>query len=95
MIEKGNDQIKKHALSVSTRQHISISGVTEVESFDEQTVALDTHAGRLVITGAGLHVDSLQPAEERMTISGTIDGAAWEDGGTVRRRGFLRQALGR
>lgn len=94
MKTEGMEQ-KPCTLTLDDRSRAVVSGVKRVESFDEATVALDTHAGRLVISGTGLHVDSLQPAEERMTISGAIDGAAYEDAGTVRRRGFLRHALGR
>ena len=88
-------ETKPCSLTLDDRSRAVVSGVKSVASFDEMTVALETHAGRLVITGTGLHADSLQPAEERMTISGAIDGAAYEDSASGRRRNFLRHALGR
>ncbi|MGN0747146.1 MAG: YabP/YqfC family sporulation protein, partial [Aristaeellaceae bacterium] len=71
-----------------------VTGVTDVESFDDGAVVLHTHGGRLTLTGTGLHVSSLQLEEGRLTVDGVIDSAAYE-GGTARRRGgFLRKALG-
>lgn len=86
---------KPSSLTLDDRSRAVVSGVKSVQSFDDQAVALDTHAGRLIITGTGLHVDSLQPSEEKMTISGAIDGAQYDDGAGARRRGFLRHAIGR
>lgn len=78
---------------IERRQRASITGVTDVERFDEAAVILHTHGGRLTISGAGLHVSSLQLEEGRLALEGTIDGAVF-DGQPGRRRGFLRRALG-
>ena len=69
-----------------------LTGVTEVESFDDGQVVLSTHGGRLVITGAGLHVSSLVLEEGKLSLEGTIDGMHYE-GGAQKRGGFLRRAL--
>ena len=84
---------KNYGFTLDRREKAVFTGVTDVESFDETTVVLHTHGGRLVITGSGLHVSSLQLEDGRLQLEGAVDSAAY-DGGTGRRRGgFLRRAL--
>ena len=80
-------------LIIERREKAVITGVENVESFDEEQVTLHTAGGRLVLTGSGLHVESLQLEQGRMVVTGRIDSAAYGD---IRRAaGFLRKALGR
>jgi len=93
---KGDEAARKACgLTIDGREKAVITGVEHVESFDEAQIVLVTHGGQLIITGTGMHVDSLKPEEERMIVSGSIDGAVYSDGARRRSRGFLRQALGR
>jgi len=84
---------KPFALTVDSRARAQVTGVTDVESFDEHTVVLNTHGGRLVIAGSGLHVSGLQLEEGRLTLEGAIDSAAY-DGKPGRKGSFWRKALG-
>ncbi|MBQ8653825.1 MAG: sporulation protein [Clostridia bacterium] len=84
---------KPYGMTIDQRKKAVITGVTDVESFDEGAVILHTHGGRLILTGSGLHVASLQLEEGRLAVDGSIDSASYE-GGVRRRGGFLRRALG-
>ena len=84
-MEKGNEQEKKHALSMGVRRHISISGVTEVESFDEQTVILSTDCGEMTLEGEGLHIGTLDIARGVVEVDGKINGLYYSDSAPVRR----------
>ncbi len=87
-------QTPNFGLTLDRREKAVLTGVTDVERFDENEVILHTHGGRLILTGTGLHVSSLQLEEGRLLVDGAIDGAVY-DGGTPKRRGsFLRRALG-
>ena len=66
---------KSYGLTLDRREKAVLTGVTDVERFDENEVVLSTHGGRLVLTGTGLHVSSLQLEEGRLLVDGTIDGA--------------------
>ena len=92
-MEKGNEQEKKHALSMGARGHISISGVTEVESFDEQTVELITNCGALTLEGEGLHIGTLDIARGVVEVDGRINGLYYSDSAPVR-RGFRARLFG-
>ena len=87
-------QTPNYGLTLDRRDKAALTGVTDVERFDESEVILHTHGGRLILTGTGLHVSSLQLEEGRLLVDGSIDGILY-DGSTPKRRGnFLRRALG-
>lgn len=85
---------KTYGLTLDRREKAVLTGVTDVERFDENEVVLHTHGGRLILTGTGLHVSSLQLEEGRLLVDGAIDGAIYDGGAPKRRGGFLRRALG-
>ena len=47
---------KKHTVQLVARSDLTLTGVTDVKSFDEQTVELITDCGRLTVEGESLHV---------------------------------------
>ena len=80
-------------LVIERREKAVVTGVENVESFDEEQVALHTSGGRLLIAGSGLHVESLQLEQGRLVVTGRIDSAAY---GEIRRASsFFRRAGGR
>ena len=85
---------KAYGMTLDRREKAVLTGVTDVERFDEREVVLHTHGGRLVLTGEGLHVSSLQLEEGRLLVEGAIDGAVYDGGAPRRRGGFFRRALG-
>ena len=90
---------KPFSLMLEKREKAVMTGVTDVERFDENEVVLLTHGGRLTLTGTGLHVSSLQLEEGRLLVDGVIDSASYDTGsaraGLGRKKGgFLRRALG-
>ncbi len=82
-----------YGITIDRREKAVLTGVTDVERFDENEVVLQTQGGRLVLTGSNLHVSSLQLEEGRLLVDGSIDGVVY-DGGPRRKGGFLRRALG-
>ena len=49
-----------HTVILEGREKLSVSGVVDVQSFDEEQVLLETVRGMLVVRGQGLHVERLQ-----------------------------------
>lgn len=62
-----------HLLTMSERSSLSVSGVRDVDNFDEQTVVVDTEAGLLTIKGHGLHISRLSVESGDLTVVGTMD----------------------
>ena len=59
---------KPYGLTLDRREKAVLTGVTDVERFDENEVVLHTHGGRLIVTGTGL---CLRSAASSRTIGAT------------------------
>ena len=78
-----------HRLSLNERKELSVTGVTEVVSFDEGAVVLRTGLGTLIIQGDGLHLNNLSPEGGQVEVSGTVSTLVYQEprpsGGWIRR----------
>ncbi len=61
-----------HNLILENRKSLSISGITDVDSFDEKAICLYTQLGELTIQGKELHIDSMSVETGDMTVTGDI-----------------------
>ena len=68
-----------HRLSLDERERLVVSGVEDVESFDEATIVMYTARGTLVVRGNGLHIDKLSLDGGELSVEGTIDALLYED----------------
>lgn len=68
-----------HRLVLDSRQRLSMTGVIEVESFDEATIQLTTTRGRLLIRGENLHLQTLSVDGGQAVVDGTVDSVSYED----------------
>ncbi len=62
-----------HKISISGRNEGTITGVEEVNEFDNDEISLDTSMGRLIIKGHELHVKRLNLEKGEVDIEGSID----------------------
>lgn len=63
---------KTHNIIMENRKTLSVSGVTDVDNFDEKEILLYTQLGELTVTGRNLHVNSMSIETGEMTIEGDI-----------------------
>ena len=82
-----------HRLELTGREHLLISGVEDVERFDETGIVMSTSAGTLVVTGENLHIGKLSLDGGELHVDGRIDSVAYEEGGREQ-GGFLRRLFG-
>ena len=68
-----------HQLTLDQRQKLSMCGVTEVVSFDEDTVVLKTALGTLVIQGQNLRLKQLAPDGGQVAVEGNIGALHYEE----------------
>ena len=60
MAEDKRNQVQlPHHLVLEDRRALTVSGVSDVDSFDDQTVAVYTDMGELVVRGQDLHINKL------------------------------------
>lgn len=70
---------KQHTLTLCRRECAEITGVCEVESFDEQSVLLRTDCGELCLEGEGLHVGTLDIARGVVEVMGRVDAVSYTE----------------
>lgn len=68
-------------LILENRKSLSVTGVSETESFDELCVVLLTSCGRLIIRGNGLHIQNLSVSSGDASITGRIDSVCYTENG--------------
>ena len=78
-----------HKLVLNERKSLTMTGVTEVVSFEEDGVILKTALGTLVIHGRGLKLRTLSPEGGQVEVNGTVTALSYEEprqsGGWARR----------
>lgn len=83
---------KGHSLMANERREITVSGVTDVVSFDETNVRLITSCGILNLEGEGLRIHVLNTKDGTVAVTGQLNGVLYEDVDTT---ADPRQASGR
>ena len=68
-----------HKLLLNNRRTGTVSGVTDVISFDIAEILLETEQGMLTIKGADLHVNRLTLEKGEVDIEGRIDSMAYSE----------------
>ena len=73
----GNEEKKltakrPHHVTMTDRSNLMLTGVSEIERFDEETVVLYTDLGELVVRGSGLHVNQLNVETGELSLDGRV-----------------------
>ncbi len=72
MEERKLIKTKAHNLSIEGREKLTITGVRDVVSFDENTIILNTEMGGLVLKGTNLHINKLNVEDGNLNIEGYV-----------------------
>lgn len=75
-----------HSLTLEERGRLNVTGVSEVVSFDENEIMMDTTLGQLTVQGEGLHVEKLSLDVGELTVAGEVQGMYYSRGKD--KRGF-------
>lgn len=65
--------LSNHRLTLENRRGGTVTGVSDVNSFDEKEILLFTEAGKLVIKGEQLHVKRLDLEKGEVDLEGKVD----------------------
>ena len=68
-----------HNLIMEGRSRLSVSGVEDVESFDEESIIVHTSKGVLVIRGGELHIEKLSLDGGDLNVEGRVDSLRYEE----------------
>ena len=81
-----------HRVTMEDRQSLTISGVEEVERFDETGIVMQTSHGTLVVRGEGLHIETLSLDGGDLKVDGSVDALTYES--SRGKGGFFSRLLG-
>lgn len=83
----------EHRIILQERKMLEVTGVVEVESFDENEILLKTQENVLKITGNGLKIGVLSVEGGALKVEGEVDTLEYEDG-KVEKNGLFRRFFG-
>lgn len=68
-----------HKITLDGRSKLTMSGISDIESFDENMIVLDTTRGTLVVRGEKLHLQMLSLEGGQVSVDGTVDSLTYEN----------------
>lgn len=82
-----NLSTRPHMLTLENRKLLSLSGVLDVQGFDEETVNIVTTMGVLIVKGNSMHISKLSLETSEVTIDGEISSMHYLAGSE--KKGFM------
>lgn len=79
-----------HRVELDGRERLKVSGVEDVERFDETSIIMSTSGGTLIVSGENLHIGKLSLEGGELHVDGRIDSLSYEDDGPARGGLFSR-----
>ena len=92
MNEEKKMQATQHNIIMENRKNLTVSGVSDVDSFDEQAVVIFTDMGELTVHGSDLHIIKLSVDIGELTMEGNISSLSYSDE-TPRGGGFFSKVF--
>ena len=86
--------VMQHRLELDGRERLVVTGVEEVERFDEEEIVMSTVRGTMVVRGTGLHIEKLSLDGGELKVEGNVDALTYEDEGGGERTGFFARLFG-
>ena len=84
----------RHHLELEGRERLRVTGVEEVERFDEEEIVMNTTAGTLVVGGTNLHIGKLNLDGGELHVDGLIHTLLYEEQTPGQSGGLLRRLFG-
>ncbi len=87
MDDRTKQMQRKSGIVLEERSALTITGVVDVDSFNDESVLLDTELGALHVKGINLKINKLNIEQGELKIEGEIDGLLYHDGGARKSKG--------
>ena len=78
-MQEENKLISPHTLLLENREKLSLTGVTDVDSFDDSLITAFTDENRITITGEKLHISRLNIDEGELSVDGKITSLSYSE----------------
>ena len=83
--------MENHSIFIEERKKMTVTEVTDVDGFNEELVKITLKEKRLMVRGKGLHIENLDIAGEKLTVTGEI--ASLEYTNAAGEKSLLRKIL--
>lgn len=68
-----------HNIILEERKNMTVTGVSDIDSFDEETIIVFTDLGELTIRGYNLHINKIDVDDGELSVEGDIYSLAYSD----------------
>lgn len=79
---------KPQNIIIESRRRMTVSGVVDVENFNEECITMDTELGTLTVKGYDIHINKLSLENGEIVIEGEIYSCEYDDRESARTKGF-------
>lgn len=84
---------KKSNIVLENRKRLSITGVKEVISFNDEIIVLTTNLGLLTLKGNGLKMNKLDVQNGDMIITGKINACIYSESESIKNKDSILKRL--
>lgn len=89
MTDGQNNKRTSHNIIMENRKSLTISGVSDLDSFDEHTVVMFTELGELTVRGHDLHINEMSVGTGELVVMGEITALIYGDKERKSASGFI------
>jgi len=82
-----------HKVELTSRNELHVTGVSEVHSFNDEGVLLETSLGLLTVGGENIRITKLTLDQGEVAVSGEISSLSYSDGGFAKKGSSLLSRL--
>ena len=86
---EGKASFKNQNIFIEDRNKVTITGVEQVDSFNDNTIILRTVKGGMTIRGEGLNVGKLNLDNGNININGIINGIIYNNKDSSQRKNII------
>ncbi len=79
MTDNKDKLILPHNIILKDRSSLTVTGVTDVDSFDETAIVAYTDMGELTIRGTDLKINKLSTETGELSVDGTVQSLSYLD----------------
>lgn len=77
--DKSKNTAAPHSIQLEGRSKLKITGVADIENFDENEIVIKTSQGVLTVDGNEMHIEKLSLDTGDVVINGLVYGLKYDD----------------
>ena len=77
--DKTKTAASSHSIQLDGRNKLKITGVSDIDNFDENEIVIKTSQGILTVDGSEMHIEKLSLETGDVVINGLVYGLKYDD----------------